>query len=303
MIQPIPFSPSPVPQNTDKLVILPFSDLHLPKPQSQIILANRDYLNRADYVVFLGDMVRAYATLPEYDAVREFVAQLKRPFTAVAGNHEFFFTTVDDNSPLYGETWVPSDEAEGLMKLRRFLEFWRLDSLCRAFESPLGRFVFLSLDGVGEGWKQEKVSDEQLEFLREQLGTNQPLFVFCHAPVHLDTRLDLVYYDEERTASIDMDGDLKMALLKREAPTFWMSGHIHLHPSHYLFPPYHAGGNVWQIHCPDSRGYGRLLREHRLPQLYEGVFSRHLEIERSGVTFVSHSHTEKRDLAAFRVDF
>ena len=162
--------------------------------------------------------------------------------------------------------------------------------------------MFLSLDGVGH-WKQEVLSDEQLRFLSEQLNTDLPLFVFCHAPLLLDTRLDLVYYDEDRTASVELEGQLKSAFLEREAPTFWMSGHIHLHPDHYLFAPYRAGGNVWQIHCPDSRSYGRVRREHRVPQFYEGVFSRHLEIGKSWVNFVTHSHTERRDIISYPVSF
>ncbi len=302
MIQPIPVLPSTLPQNENQLIILPFSDLHLPKPQSQTILSNRDYLDRADFVVFLGDMVRCYATPREYDAVRDFVAELQRPFTAVAGNHEWFFASVDDDSALYGETWHPAKDDEARDKLKVFQNFWRLDSLWRAFDCPLGRFVFLSLDCVGH-WKQEVLSDAQLAFLGEQLNTDLPLFVFCHAPVLLDTRLDLVYYDEERTASVELEGQLKAAFLQRSAPTFWMSGHIHLHPEHYLFAPYKAGGNVWQIHCPDSRGYGRVRREHRAPQLYNGVFSRHLEIGKSWVNFVTHSHAERRDIINYAVRF
>ncbi len=301
-MRPVPVAPSPIPQNADKLTVLPFSDLHLPKPQAQSILSNREYLNRADFVVFLGDMVRCYATRREYDAVRDFVEELKRPFNAVAGNHEFYFQSFDEDTPLYGEVWEEASIQEKRAKLDLFLQFWRLESLWRTFDSPLGRFVFLSLDSV-DTRKQEVLSEPQLAFLSEQLNTDLPLFIWCHAPVVLDTRLDLVYYDEERSASIEPMGALKGSLLKREAPTFWMSGHIHLHPSHYLFPPYLAGGNVWQVHCPDSRSYGRTLREHRVPQSYEGVFSRHLEIEAAGVSFVTHSHAQKRDIATYRVDF
>ncbi|RYX86169.1 hypothetical protein EON83_02810 [bacterium] len=302
MIRPVTVAPSSIPQNADKLTVLPFSDLHLPKPQARIILSNRDYLNRADFVVFMGDMVRCYATLREYDAVRDFVERLERPFTAVAGNHEFYFQTFEEDTPFYGEIWNQADNEEQRDKLDMFLRFWRLESLWRVSESPLGRFVFLSLDSI-ETQKQEVLSDPQLAFLEQQLDTDKPLFIWCHAPLVLDTRLDLVYYDEERSASIEPVGALKSALLKRETPTFWMSGHIHLHPSHYLFAPYRAGGNVWQIHCPDSRSYGRLLREHRVPQMYQGVFSRHLEIEASGVSFITHSHLDKSDQETFRVDF
>ena len=303
MLRPAPSPPSPLPPNADALMVLPFSDLHLPRtPQPELILANRAYLDRADHVVFLGDMVRAYATPREYDAVRDFAMRVARPFTAVAGNHEFYFESVDDDSPHYGEYWEQANVAEQRGKLDQFLGFWRLESLWRAFDSPLGRFVFLSLDDVGNT-KQEVVSDAQLAWFGSQLDTDLPLWVFCHAPILLGGRLDLVYYEESRTASVEPQGRLKAKLLNRQAPTFWMSGHIHLHPDHHLFPPYKAGGNVWQIHCPDSRGYGRLGRGDRIPQLYAGVFSRHLEIERDGVSFVTHSHAQQRDIGSFQVDF
>lgn len=303
MIQPLSLLPWPLPQNHDTLRILPFSDLHLPRtPQPESILSNRAYLGRADYVIFLGDMVRAYATPREYEAVRDFVSGVNRPFTAVAGNHEFYFASFDDDSELYGEMWEQAGDAEKRRKLRRFQKFWHLESLWRVFDSPLGRFVFLSLDDV-ESDKQESISREQLDWFAEQLNTDLPLFVFCHAPLLLSARLDLVYYDEERTACIEPGGELKRALLDRAAPTFWMSGHIHLHPDHYLFPPYLAGGRVWQVHCPDSRGYGRFKRDHRVPVMYAGVYSRHLEIDAAGVSLVTHSHAQQRDTQRFRVDF
>ncbi len=303
MLRPVPTPPSPLPQLADGLTILPFSDLHLPRtPQPEMILGNRAYLDRADYVVFLGDMVRAYATPREYDAVRDFAVGVARPFTALAGNHEFYFESVDDDSPEYGEYWEQAGDAEQRAKLDQFQSFWRVDGLWRAFDSALGRFVFLSLDDIGNR-KQETISDAQLAWFGGQLDTPLPLFVFCHAPVLLGGRLDLVYYEESRSASIEPKGDLLRAMLAREAPTFWMSGHIHLHPDHHLFPPYKAGGNVWQIHCPDSRGYGRIGRGDIIPQLYAGVFSRHLEIDRQGASFVTHDHAQRRDTSRFRVDF
>jgi len=303
MIQPVPHPPSPVPHRSEALRILPLSDLHLPRsPQSEMILANRNYLDAADFVVFLGDMVRAYATPREYGAVREFANKVARPFTAVAGNHEFYFESVDDDSPQYGEHWERASDDEERGKLDAFTGFWRLEELWRSFDTPLGRFVFLSLDSVGTT-KQEALSDRQLEFLSTQLETSAPLFVFCHAPLLLEHRLDLVYYEEARSACIEPEGALLQGLLSRTSPTYWMSGHIHLHPDHHLFPPYRAGGNVWQIHCPDSRGYGRLVREHRVPVLYEGVYSRHLEIDATGVSFVTHSHSNSCDIGRFRLNF
>ena len=303
MIQPVSPAPSPLPQNAERLRILPLSDLHLPKPAGAIITANRALLDSIDYVVLLGDMVSSYATDREYEAVREFVENLNRPYTAVTGNHEWHFEEFDEDSGLYGEVWNSADSAEQRANIEKFQRFYGLTDLWRSFDSPLGRFVFCSLYGIGEA-KQETLGDEQSRWLLEQIegaGT-QPLFVFCHAPLMLENRLDMTYYDE-RTGCLEPQGELKSALLQRGAPTFWMSGHVHLHPDHYLSKPYLAGGNVWQIHCPDSWGYGRWLRIQHCPERYDGPFSRVLQIDKKGVDFITHYHRTQDDVASFRVNF
>ena len=303
MFQPVSAAPSPLPQNAERLRILPLTDLHLPKPASQFISDNRALLDSMDYVVLLGDMVSAYGTDREYAAAREFVQSLGRPYTAVMGNHEWHFEEFHEDSGLYGAVWNAAPEQEQRAKIEKFRQFYGLRDLWRASDSPLGHFVFLSLYGVGE-WKQETLGDVQICFLEQQIrrAEDRPLFVFCHAPLMLNQRLDMTYYDE-RTGCVEAQGELKSALLHRDAPTFWMSGHIHLHPDHYLFPPYKCGGQVWQIHCPDGWGYGRWLRVQHVPDRYPGPYSRVLEIDSKGVSFVTHFHREARDVASFRVDF
>ena len=303
MLQPVSQLPSSLPRNEHQLRILPLTDLHLPKPAGALISANRALLDSIDYVVLLGDMVSAYATDREYDAVREFVGNLRRPYTAVTGNHEFHFEEFDEDSGLYGQVWNSADIAEQCANIEKFQRFYGLENLWRSFDSPLGRFVFLSLDGIGES-KQETLSELQIQFLRQQIvaAGEQPLFVFCHAPLMLEHRLDMTYYDE-RTGCVEAQGDLKSTILERAAPTFWMSGHVHLHPDHYLTKPYKAGGEVWQIHCPDSWGYGRWRREQWVPESYEGPFSRVLQIDENGVDFITHSHRERRDIREFRVNY
>jgi hypothetical protein len=304
MILPASLPTSPFPQNAEKLVLLPLSDLHLPKSSSQLILDNRDYLDRVDYTVLLGDMVSCYATDAEYGQVNEFIATMNRPYTAVCGNHEWYFELFNEDSSLYGDVWAEASEADKLASLHKFQMFYGVEKLWRSFDSPLGHFVFLSLDRV-DAEKQECLSCAQLEFLHDEVNRdrNKPLFVFCHAPLMLGKRLEMVYYEEERTACVELEGDLRRALESRVAPSFWMSGHIHLHPDHPLFRPYRCGGNVWQIHCPDSWGYGRWSQTQWVPERYQGLFSRHLEIDSSGVSFVTHDHTSREDRESYRVDF
>ena len=123
MLQPVSPFPLPLPNNPEKLRILPLSDLHLPKPAGAIITANRALLNSIDYVVLLGDMVSSYATDREYEAVRAFVGNLRRPYTAVTGNHEWHFEEFDENSGLYGEVWNAADSAEQRANIKNFGDF------------------------------------------------------------------------------------------------------------------------------------------------------------------------------------
>lgn len=304
MIPPVSIAPSVLPQNAEKLTILSLSDLHLPKSESQIILDNRAYLERADFAVLLGDMVRCYGTDEEYRAVNHFVSGLPMPYTPVSGNHEWYFEEFDEISGIYGEVWAQANNEKQRAQQEKFRCFYGLEELWRSFASPLGHFVFLSLDLV-ESHKQEVLSESQLHFLRNQveIAREKPLFVFCHAPLMLRNRLDMVYYEESRTGCVEIVGELRRALESRELPTFWMSGHVHLHPDHPLFAPTRCGGNVWQVHCPDSWGYGRWNLSQYVPARYEGLFSRHLEIEKSGVNFVTHNHRTQLDRETYRVDF
>lgn len=322
-IEPVAVKPSllPPPGPDGRLRILPLSDLHLPKTSAARILGNRQYLDRMDYVVLLGDMVSCYGTDKEYEAVRAFVTALDQPYTAISGNHEWYFQLFNEDDSLFGQVWSMAGLDEQRAQLDKFLNFYRLDSLWRGFENELGFFLFLSLDQVKgrnvqtgsdaahfaspSPGQSEAFSPEQLNYLEIQLrrAGERPLFIFCHAPLMLEKRLDMVYYDEQRTGCVEPQGNLLELLLKREAPTFWISGHVHLRPDHYLSRPYRAAGNVWQVHMPDSWGYGRWLREQWIPERYEGVFSKNLIIDTKGVTFVAHDHLLRQDIGEQRVDY
>jgi 3',5'-cyclic AMP phosphodiesterase CpdA len=301
-----PVAPASLPETCDVLKILPLSDLHLKaKPAAtELLVANEEYLARMDFVQLLGDQVATYGTHDEYAHLQNFVRRLPRPYGAINGNHEFYFQVHDEDSGNNGRLWNEASVEEKQSQLDKFKTFFGYETLWRAEKNHLGTFVFLGLDNVAQT-KPETLSTPQLAFLAAQLleAQDEPVYVFCHAPLYLDTRLDLTYYDDERTACVELGGVLRELLESRRAPLFWMSGHIHLRPDHYLFAPYQIKPNVWQIHCPDSWGYSRWAREHITPQRHEGLFSRHLEIERERVTFVSHDHIARRDLEQHIVEF
>ncbi len=288
-----------LPANQNSLRISVFSDLHLPNdgPTARTILENAPFWKETDFAVLLGDMVATYGTEREYGFVRKFVHKLPKPYTAINGNHEFYFH-VGDDTPRYGARWEEGSPEEKTAQLQRFLDFYSLESLWRAQHTNLGSFVFLGLNDVDQH-KPETLTNEQWHFLDEQLqvAPERPAYVFCHAPLLIDKRLDMTYYDEERTACVEPHGRVLETIVGRSAPIFWMSGHIHLHPEHYLFAPYEIAPHVWQIHCPDSWGYSRWLREHITPQRHGGIFSRSLKIEPDRVTFTAHDHARRENVS------
>jgi hypothetical protein len=286
--------------------LLPLSDLHLPTnpDATRKIVENRTYLRRMDMVLLLGDMVGSYGTAREYRAVDDFVQRLERPYMAINGNHEFYFAEPHQGQDEHGGLWQENLVANKACQLERFRRFFGVESLWRAQHTPLGSFILLGLDDV-ENHKVESLSATQFGFLAEQLrvAPQSPAFVFCHAPLMLDARLDMEYYEPERTACIEPPDDVRQALQHRAAPVFWMSGHIHLRPDHYLFDAYLLAPGVWQVHCPDSWGFSRWKREHSVPQRHGGLFSRHLEIARDSLTLVTHDHLQRQDIAHQTITF
>jgi hypothetical protein len=301
-----PVAPASLPTARDVLKILPLSDLHLKaKPAAtEVLVGNRDYLGRMDYIQLLGDQVGLYGTDDEYAHLQRFVRQLPQPYGAINGNHEFYFEVHAETSGGYGRYWQEASIYEKQRQLEKFKKFFGFEQLWRVERNHFGTFLFLGIDDVSQR-KPETLSAPQLAFLEAELqeASGEPVYVFCHAPLYLDTRLDLTYYDNERTACVELTGALFELLNERRAPLFWMSGHIHLRPDHYLFAPYQIKPNVWQVHCPDSWGYSRWEREHVVPQRHEGLFSRHLEIEQQRITFVTHDHHARTDTARHSIEF
>lgn len=301
-----PVPPSSIPETREALKVLPLSDLHLTASPSatQKIVSNDAYFAQMDHVVLLGDMVGNYGTDGEYAALQQFIRDIERPYSAINGNHEFYFRVFPEGSENHLRLWKEGTPEEKASQLEKFKAFFGLESLWRLEWNEFGAFIFLGLDGV-DVHKAETLSVAQLEWLENALRETRstPTYAFCHAPLFLDRRLDMEYYDNERTACVELGGVLFELMNTRNAPLFWMSGHIHLRPDHYLFPPYELKPNVWQIHCPDSWGYSRWAREHIIPQRHEGLFSRHLEIETNRVTFVAHDHHAQADIAREIVQF
>lgn len=294
--------PSTLPQPTaGSYRVLVLSDLHIPAhPEATRLIASNGALWRSlDFAVLLGDMVSSYGTEREYEHINKFIKQWPTAYAAIPGNHEFYFETppVDENWGK-GSLWEEAPPEIKTAKLQRFAEFYGLDGLWRAQHTELGSFLFLALDDV-EQRKPETISQPQRDWLQQQLEAqpDKPCFVFCHAPAMFERRLDMVYYDDTRSACVEFSRGEWPAFQERPAPVFWFSGHIHLRPDHYMFPAYLISQNVWQVHCPDSWGYSRWLREQLTPQRHTDVYSRVLEISANELTLIVHHHNDREDIA------
>jgi hypothetical protein len=292
--------PSLIPNSLDLLRILVLSDLHLNvKPAAtQLLYSDQEYLKQMDYIVLLGDQTPAWGTDEEYCLVDDFIAQLPRPYGAINGNHEFFFEVIYDDSLPAGRVFNQASPFFKSQRLEKFRNFFGYEKLWRAQRTPLGVFIFLGLDDI-EHSRPEALSTPQQEFLETELrkSHNEPVYIFCHAPLSLGRRLDLTYYEETRTACIELAQPLRELCQSRRAPLFWMSGHIHLRPDHYLYPAYQLADQVWQVHCPDSIGYSRWTREQIKPEFHDELYSRSLEISRNKVALRTRDHVAREDIA------
>jgi hypothetical protein len=275
---PTPLSHIP---EKDLLRILIVSDLHIPlgTQQKDWLLQDREWLDTHDWAVLLGDMTACYGTPGEYQRVNEFITQLARPYSVVNGNHEFSFDPCADGSAEYGKRWEHSSPEIQRSQLQRFEAFYRIETRFMALRHPLAAFCLLGVDAIGE-WSNGMLNPEHESWLEHTLDTVEdlPLLVFCHFPLFTSAMSAIRYYEEGRKPCYIPPEGIRHKLAGRAHPTFWFSGHVHFRPPHPLVVPYFTEDRVWQVHCPDSWGFGRPNNENWHPEHYQGLFVRSIEL-------------------------
>ncbi|MDB5325695.1 MAG: metallophosphoesterase [Phycisphaerales bacterium] len=240
--------------------ILVLSDLHLPfgSDQCERLLQDRAFLDRHDWIVLLGDLVACYGTRGEYARVDAFLAALGRPYSVVNGNHEFYFTPVEEGTADYGRQFLGASRAVQDEQMARFERFYGLPSRFDAARWDNLAVGLVGLDGLGSE-DEGLLSPQHQQWLCDVLdgSSDVPLLLFCHLPV-FDPRLAMLrYYEAGRRPYMELSPAIRDRLRNRKLPTFWLSGHLHLQPEHPFFEPYRTDDGVIQVHCPDSRGRGR----------------------------------------------
>jgi hypothetical protein len=271
-----PTPPADLPSK-EVLRILMLPDLHIPsgERQQEILLENRDFLDRHDWVVLLGDVTACYGTPAEYAHVARFVEALNRPYSVVNGNHEFFFQPMVDGSTEYGKKWDRSRREVQLSQLERFHRFFGIESCFQAAVHPTFGICMLGLDEIGHDDSAILSKEHEAwfdDFLSEM--PERPLLVYSHFPMQ-DSRLDNIrYYVRGRRPYYAPSKSVREKLQNRTPPTLWFSGHVHFEPTHPLAKPYRTDNGVWQVHCPDGRGFGRRDNSSWFPAHHDGLFAR-----------------------------
>jgi len=266
--------------STLRVLVLP--DLHLPAApaQEQMLLANRAFLDQHDWVILLGDMTCCYGTVGEYDHVRRFISRLNRPYSVVNGNHEFHFLPADEGSSEYGHRFVPGNPMVRRELFQRFEKFYGLST---RFEAGSANGVGFCLVGVDEidGCDQGLLDTAHSAWLSETIERfgDRPIVFFSHFPLCDDRLNSIRYYQQGRKPYLKPSEQIQRQLAARTQPTFWFSGHVHFRTEHPLSKPYLTDHGVWQVHCPDARGYGRANNDEWQPQKYDGLFARSFTID------------------------
>jgi 3',5'-cyclic AMP phosphodiesterase CpdA len=263
-----------------RVLVLP--DLHIPAApaQNRLLLESRSFLEEHDWVVLLGDVTAHYGTVGEYGHVRRFIGDLGRPYSVVNGNHEFFFQPAEEDSGAYGQQWVAGPPHVRRELFRRFERFYGLDSRFEAGTANGVGFCLLGIDAIGPD-DQGQLDDEHTTWFADALRRfeDRPLVVFSHFPL-CDARLDSIrYYQAGRKPYLLPSREVRELLARRTSTTFWFSGHVHFRPMHPLAQPYLTDDGVWQVHCPDARGYGRADNQEWAPQRYDGLFVRSVTLD------------------------
>ena len=275
----------------DQLSVLILPDLHIPSSfskQKKLLLDNRGFLDRHDWVVLLGDVTNCYGTPREYEHANRFISNLGRPYSVVNGNHEFIFSPMADDAPDFGSKWEHGSAEQQQRQMNRFNDFYGFESCYQAARHPLAGLILLGLDSIGPD-DSGIMSEEHQRWFERSLASmrDQPVIVFSHLPIQ-DQRLDRIrYYEPGRRPYYQPSPAVRHELECRTAPTFWFSGHVHFCPPHPLSKPYRTEMGIWQVHCPDTRGYGRPHNQSWTPERYDGLFARSLLLKKGRLSIIT----------------
>lgn len=278
------------------------SDLHLPghnKENKNRIVANLNSWTDLEAVAVLGDITQTRGTPGEYEYVGQYFSQLRAPIWPITGNHDFMYA---DQLGTNGKK-VKAAPLQREEKLERFRQVFSLDSHYYTKQLQGYLLVFLSADDL-ESARLVSLSRTQLEWLRKTLADNKqmPTIVLCHAPLRgtYSGKGSNVGKKDFYAQPADMIDEI----LKENHQVFlWLSGHIHIAPSHQSFnsPENLYLNQVLTLHNPDLNGSSYLLSEDVKTTRHKGLLTNSLFLYHDRVAIRMYDHNAQTWLTGERV--
>jgi len=277
-------------KNTYRILIL--SDLHIPiDMELKEMIINSEIIKKIDYVILLGDNVACYGNNYEYEMLNEFIKKLKKPYTAINGNHEFMFEVHEYGSENYGRIWKRAGKEERKKQLEKFCTFFNLKT--PFWSEKLGSILYVFFL-IGD-YKKEKIEvlpEGSEEFFIKEIKTKkdiEKIFVFCHAPLKGSEIEGFKYYDENGDPFVYLKKETLNTIEKVKIPVYWFSGHIHLNPAHPMALIRKVRENLYQVNCPPSWKFSRKSLEDIVPQRYEDFHSLILKVHNGTPDIILHN--------------
>lgn len=222
--------------------ILLLSDLHLPFrtkkhkteeaqafiwEQKKKLLDTINSWEDVDEAALLGDYAARFGNEEEFACVDSYLAGIRVPWYAVAGNHDYAYLDGDDENGhlrrcgTYEERWE---------KLMAFTRRYNLPDVYYARSIGKYRLLYLAPDACSE--QNIELSDRQLAWMKNEIASHQngPILFFCHAPLMGTLRQ---YKSKINTPSRTAQPDEPLEEILADCPkgSLWVSGHTHTPPS------------------------------------------------------------------------
>ncbi|KYZ76032.1 hypothetical protein AXX12_06205 [Anaerosporomusa subterranea] len=278
------------------------SDLHLPGNQRDAktrVIENLNSWNDLNAVAVLGDTVQTRGTTAEYAYAKSFFSQLKAPVFAITGNHDFIY---DDQLGPSGKNRkaLPEQRRE---KLLRFRQLFSLEDHFYSKKLQGYLLVFLSADDLDSAYLAS-LSKGQLDWLKQTLTINRnlPTLIFFHAPLQ-----NTYSGNGNNVGKQDFCAQPSVVIaemLQANPQVFlWVSGHIHLAPSHRSnnSPENLYQGRVLNVHNPDLNGSSYLTSDDVQVSRHQGLATNSLFLYPDRVVIRMYDHNAQAWLPGERV--
>jgi Icc protein len=223
-------------KNYHRIVVL--YDLHLPGKNTAMKQQTMETINSwadVDMVVAGGDLCEHHGTVEEYAYAKKFLGQLNKPFYPIMGNHDYLY---EDN--LSGKN-VAANYSIRKKKFERFKETFSLQEVFYSGKVGPYLLIFLSTDHFSSDNTCE-MSGKQIDWWQSELKKNNevPTIIFFHAPLKGTLRGNLrigniSFIDDDKHGIAQPQRKIRNIILENPQIFLWVSGHVHLAPTHESF--------------------------------------------------------------------